>query len=124
MSSSKKKKKKKKKEISVGKGVTYRVIKPGDQSSPAAKKGTEVTIKYIGQLENGTTFDKDLKEGLTTTLGGGELIPGMEAGLVGIILNEKRRISVPSDQAYGEDGADGGKIPPNANLNFTVQRVS
>jgi len=122
--SSKKKKKKKKKEIQVGKGVSYRVIKGGDSDSPPAKKGTAVTLRYIGQLSDGTQFDKNITDGLSAKLGSGDLIPGMDAGLMGIKLKEKRRISVPASQAYGEDGAADGAIPPNADLTFTVERTA
>jgi len=119
---SKGKSKKSKKMIDAGNGVKYRVLKKGKAGINPAKKGDTITLLYVGCLKDGKQFDKNLKNGLTFKIGGDEVIPGVELGVMGICPNEKRRIIIPPDQGYGEDGANEGAIPPNAELHFTVQR--
>lgn len=119
----KKKSKKSKKMIDAGKGVKYRVLKRGKAGVSPAKKGDSITLRYVGCLKDGTKFDTNLKDGLTFKIGGDEVIPGIELGVMGMCQNEKRKIIIPSEQGYGADGASEGAIPPNAELHFTVQRV-
>jgi len=114
--------KKSKKMVDAGKGVKYRVLKKGKAGVNPAKDGDRITLLYVGCLKDGKQFDKNLKEGLTFKLGGDEVIPGIELGVLGMCPNEKRRIIIPSEQGYGEDGASEGAIPPNAELTFTVMR--
>jgi len=121
-SSPKSKSKKSKKMVDAGKGVKYRVLKKGKAGVKPAKKGDSITLLYVGCLKDGTQFDKNLKDGLTFKIGGDEVIPGIELGVMGMCPKEKRRIIIPAEQGYGEDGASEGKIPPNAELQFTVQR--
>lgn len=45
-----------------------------------------------------------------TYVGIGWLIPGMDKGLLGMCVGEKRIITIPPFLAYGEDG-DGKSIP-------------
>jgi len=103
-------------------GVRYRILKKGEISLTPTKKGDKITLHYIGCLKDGTQFDKNLKEGLTFKVGKGEVINGMEIGVKGMFPGEKRRIIVPPEQGYGKEGAGDGKIPPNSELHFTVQR--
>jgi len=114
--------KKSKKMIKAGKGVTYRVLKKGNAGVNKAKKGDTITLLYVGCLKDGKQFDTNLKDGLTFKLGGEEVIPGIELGVYGMSPKEKRRIIIPAEQGYGADGDTEGKIPPNAELHFTVQR--
>jgi len=113
----KKKNKKRKKFTFHDNGVGIRTLKKG--SDPAAKKGDTVRVRYIGQLENGEIFDKNLGEGFVVKLGGGEVIKGWETGLTGVRANEKRKLIIPADLAYGEEGDE--NIPPNSELWFTVE---
>jgi len=106
----------------VGKGVRYRILKAGRVGVNPTVKGDKITLLYIGCLKDGTQFDKNLKEGLTFKVGKGEVIKGMEIGVIGMFPGEKRRIIIPSEQGYGKDGVSDGKIPPNSELHFTVQR--
>jgi len=114
--------KKFKKMVDAGKGVTYRVLKKGKPGVHPANKGDKITLLYVGCLKDGTRFDKNLKKGLTFIIGGDEVIPGIELGVIGMLRKEKRRIIIPPEQGYGEKGASEGLIPPNAELHFTVQR--
>jgi len=67
-----------------------------------AKKGDTVIISYIGRLEDGTVFDStENKNPLEFTLGEGELIPGLEQGIVGMTLGESKTILIPMELGYG-----------------------
>jgi FKBP-type peptidyl-prolyl cis-trans isomerase 2 len=64
-----------------------------------------VTVHYTGKLEDGTIFDSSLTEGrepLSTTLGQGSLIQGFEKALIDMIEGEKKTVSIPSSEAYGD----------------------
>ncbi|PIO35121.1 hypothetical protein AB205_0016840, partial [Aquarana catesbeiana] len=54
-----------------------------------------------------------------TYIGIGWLIPGMDTGLLGMCVGERRKITVPPFLAYGEEG-DGKDIPAQASLVFDV----
>ena len=64
-----------------------------------------VTVNYTGKLEDGSVFDSSLNEGrepLKATLGQGNLIPGFEKGLIDMQEGDKKTISIPFNEAYGE----------------------
>ena len=96
------------------------IAQPGE--GEGAKNGDQLTVHYIGTLEDGTKFDSSVDRGqpFQVTLGAGQVIQGWELGLVGIKKGEVRRLFIPSQFGYGEQGA-GDSIPPNANLIFEVQ---
>lgn len=69
------------------------------------EKGNTVSVNYTGRLEDGTIFDTSLIEGrepLTAAIGHGNLIPGFEAGLLGMGVGEKKTIEIEPNDAYGE----------------------
>jgi len=115
-------KKRNKKVVNAKKGVRYRTIRKGHVGVKPAKWGDTITLIYIGQLSDGTQFEKNLKEGLTFKIGGKEVVAGVELGVIGMCPGEKRRIIIPPKHGYGKKGACEGKIPPNAELHFTVER--
>jgi FKBP-type peptidyl-prolyl cis-trans isomerase FkpA len=96
-----------------------------------ANVGNTVTVSYTGWLYNvsaanfeGAEFDSSAADGqpLTFTIGAGQVIPGMEQGVVGMKVGGTRNLIIPSSMAYGSAGY--GAIPPNAALVFTVQLLS
>lgn len=80
-----------------------------------------IRYHYNGTLLDGTLFDSSHNRMKTydTYVGIGWLIPGMDTGLLGMCVGEKRIITVPPFLAYGEDG-DGKDIPSKATLVFDV----
>jgi len=71
-------------------------------SSMTVKKGDTVQIYYTGTLLDGTVFDSNVDgDPLQFTVGSGQLIEGLEKGIVGMRVGEKKKIAVKSDEAYG-----------------------
>ena len=67
------------------------------------KKGDTVRIHYHGKLTDGTTFDSsEGREPLEFEVGGGMVIPGFDAGVTGMTVGEKKTITIPADEAYGQ----------------------
>ena len=67
------------------------------------KENDTVKVHYTGKLENGQVFDSSLqREPLEFTLGQGMLIPGFEKGVMEMEVNEKKTITIPKEEAYGE----------------------
>ncbi len=89
------------------------------------KSGDTINMHYLGTLENGTKFDSsyDRNETFPVRIGVGQVIPGWDLGIPGMKIGGKRKLTIPSDLAYGDRGA-GGVIPPNATLIFEVEAVS
>lgn len=86
-----------------------------------AKEGDYVRYHYNATFLDGKTFDSshekgDAKVGL---LGEGRLIAGIDKGLQGMCVNERRTITVPPHLAYGSAGA-GDVVPPDATLMFEL----
>jgi peptidylprolyl isomerase len=89
-----------------------------------AVTGKSVSVNYTGTLTNGVVFDSSFKrnEPISLTLGAGQVIPGWEQGLQGMKVGGTRVLTIPSELAYGPQGA-GSVIPPNATLIFQIELV-
>jgi len=88
-----------------------------------AKKGDKLSMHYTGYLEaNGKKFDssRDRDKPFDFTLGVGQVIQGWDEGVAGMCVGEVRKLTVPPDMAYGEDGV-GSVIPSCATLVFDVE---
>ena len=67
------------------------------------KANDTVRVHYTGTLSNGQVFDSSLeREPLQVELGQGRLIPGFEHGLIDMAVNEKKQITIPKEEAYGD----------------------
>ncbi|MBS8227465.1 FKBP-type peptidyl-prolyl cis-trans isomerase [Vannielia litorea] len=72
-----------------------------------AKAGDTLQLHYTGTLEDGTVFDSsEGREPLSFELGSGQIIPGLDAGVTGMEVGEKRTVRVEPGEAYGEHQAD------------------
>ena len=71
------------------------------------KENDTVKVHYTGKLTDGQVFDtSEGKEPIEFTLGKGQLIPGFEKGLLDMKVNEKKTITIPKEEAYGEPRED------------------
>lgn len=81
------------------------------------KTGDSVKVHYTGKLTTGEVFDSSLeREPLEFTLGQGMLIAGFENGMIGMEINEKRTLEIPSAEAYGDIREDMMQEVPKAQL--------
>lgn len=102
--------------------AVLRYIDIREGSGPQSRAGQQLTVHYTGWLRDGTRFDSsEGKDPLKFVQGRREVIPGFDAGFEGIKVGGKRRIFIPWQLAYGEQGRD--KIPPKAELIFDVELV-
>ena len=67
-----------------------------------AKEGDTVKVHYTGTLEDGTVFDSSRKrDPLEFTIGEGNIIPGFEEAVVGMVEGESKTVVIPPEEAYG-----------------------
>ncbi len=95
-----------------------------------AVAGKTVSVHYTGWLYDETAADKhgaqfdsshDRGEPFEFTVGSGQVIQGWDQGVAGMKVGGQRTLTIPASLAYGETGAGGGLIPPNATLVFDVE---
>lgn len=88
------------------------------------QSGDYITIHYKGWLENGKVFDSSYERGapFKCRIGVGEVIAGWDMGVIGMKPKGKRKLTIPSQLAYGENAV--GEIPANSTLIFEVELVS
>ena len=89
-----------------------------------AKKGDKVVINYTGTLEDGSIFDTTIKEAdccddnadcgcdddgcgcetgpMEFTIGNEEFFPQIEEALIGMAPGEKKKVTIPAEDAFGE----------------------
>jgi peptidylprolyl isomerase len=90
-----------------------------------AKAGDTVTVQYVGVLfSNGKEFDSSWQggkpgPGFEFPLGGGQVIPGWDQGVVGMREGGRRKLIIPPELAYGAQGFP-PDIPPDAALIFDI----
>lgn len=99
-------------------GLQYEVLAEGNGPKPAATDTVEV--HYTGKLIDGTVFDSSVDRGVPATFGVTQVIPGWVEALQLMNEGSKWRLFIPSQLAYGPQGA-GGVIGPNATLIFDVE---
>ena len=89
---------------------------------PVAHAGHDVVVHYVGRLESGQQFDSSRArhDPLDFALGAAHVIKGLDEGVQGMRVGGLRKLTIPSQLAYGEQGC-GGVIPPNATLVFDVE---
>jgi len=83
-----------------------------------------VAVHYDAFLPNGTQWDSSRKRGkpLRFRLGIGQVIRGIDAGVQQMSLNERVRLQIPAEHAYGERGFP-GRVPANTPIEFDLELV-
>lgn len=72
-----------------------------------AKNGDNVKVHYTGRLTTGEQFDSSAgREPLGFTVGAGQMIKGFDAAIPGMIVGDKKTITIPAAEAYGERSAE------------------
>ena len=103
------------------------------QGTGAALAGGQIAVvQYTGWLyetaapdNKGKQFDSSRTGGqpFRFPVGTGSVIKGWDEGVVGMKVGGSRRLIIPADLAYGDNGA-GGVIPPGAALVFDIDLVA
>lgn len=103
--------------------LTAKVLAPGNGATVAS--GDQVVVNYLGMTWQGKEFDNsfDRKETFSFKVGGGEVIPGWDQGLVGQMVGSRVLLGIPSALGYGAQGA-GADIPPDTALLFVIDVVA
>ena len=102
-------------------GLQYQVITEANGPNPSIND--KVMVHYYGTLADGTKFDSSFDRGNPTELGVNQVIPGWTEALQLMSVGSKWKLLIPSELAYGAQGA-GGKIPPNTDIYFIVELIS
>jgi FK506-binding nuclear protein len=101
-------------------GLRYQDLMVG--AGKAAAKGKNVAINYTLRTESGKVVDKSGSKAFKFRLGIGEVIKGMDIGVLGMREGGERHLIVPANLGYGKEGSPPA-IPRNATLFFDVALV-
>ena len=109
--------------VKTASGLIFLTTKAG--TGVQAKAGNTVSVHYTGTLTDGTKFDssRDRGEPIEFPLGQGRVIKGWDEGIARMKVGEQAILVIPPAIGYGNRGAGGGVIPPDATLIFVVELV-
>ncbi len=99
-------------------GLQYKVINEGN--GPKPKLSDTVTTHYHGTLPGGKVFDSSVDRGQPASFPVNGVIKGWTEALQLMNVGSKYELYVPSDLAYGAQGA-GNDIGPHQALVFEVE---
>ena len=102
-------------------GLQYKIVKAATGAKPT--DADTVVLQYRGTLLDGTEFDSSFSTGHPATFQVKGLIPGFREALLLMPVGSTWQFFIPSDLAYGENGA-GEVIGPNAALIFQIDLIS
>jgi FKBP-type peptidyl-prolyl cis-trans isomerase FklB len=102
-------------------GLQYEVLTRG--TGPRPKADDTVDCNYRGTLLDGKEFDSSYAQGKPVSFAVNGVIKGWTEALQLMPVGSKWRIFVPSDLAYGDEGA-GTDIGPGAALVFEIELLS
>ncbi len=106
--------------VTLPSGLQYEILQEGNGKKPKANE--RVKCHYEGTLINGTLFDSSIKRGEPAVFGVSQVIPGWVEALQLMSEGSKWRLFIPSELAYGAQGA-GDMIPPHSTLIFEVELI-
>ena len=103
-------------------GLFHLIENKGNNDFPSI--GSTVSVHYTGKLVDGTIFDSSYQRNnpISFVLGKGQVIEGWDEGLLKMAKGGYGKFVIPSNLAYGENGA-GGIIPPNSTLIFDLELI-
>jgi len=82
------------------------------------KAGDKIAVHYTGTLEDGEKFDSSLDRGqpLEFTVWAGQMIKGFDAGVVGMKIGDKKKMTLKPEEAYGEYSEENIQEVPDTQL--------
>lgn len=104
-------------------GLQYKDIKVGDGPSPPI--GFQVAANYVAMVPSGQIFDSSLEKNqiYIFRVGSGQVIKGLDEGLLSMKVGGKRRLYIPGTLAFpkGLTSAPGRpRVPPSSPVIFDV----
>jgi peptidylprolyl isomerase len=110
-------------EVTTASGLRYVDVVQGTGATP--QRGQTVTVNYTGTLTDGRKFDSSVDKGqpYSFRIGFGEVIKGWDEGIMSMKVGGKRKLTIPSNLAYGPMGRP-PNIPPNSTLLFDVELLN
>ncbi len=82
-----------------------------------AETGNKVRVHYSGRLEDGLVFDSsEGQEPLEFTIGQGQMLPGFEQEVIGMVPGETRIVKIPAQEAYGPYRPQGVVTVPRSQM--------
>ncbi len=99
-------------------GLQYEIIKEGTGPKPLATD--TVVVHYHGTTVEGKVFDSSVDRKEPAKFPVNQVIPGWTEALQLMPVGSKWKLVIPSELAYGEQGA-GADIKPNSVLIFDVE---
>ena len=71
------------------------------------KTGDVVRVHYTGTLVDGSQFDSSIgRNPLEFTVGAGQMIAGFDAGVLGMVVGEKKTLQIDPDHGYGQSNPE------------------
>jgi len=104
--------------VTLPSGLQYEILTQGTGATPKATD--QVKVHYHGLLIDGTVFDSSVRRGEPATFGVTQVISGWVEALQLMPIGSKWKLFIPSDLAYGAQGA-GQAIAPHTTLIFEVE---
>jgi FKBP-type peptidyl-prolyl cis-trans isomerase FklB len=104
--------------VTLPSGLQYEVLTEGNGAIPGASDN--VKVHYHGMLIDGSVFDSSVRRGEPATFGVTQVISGWVEALQLMPVGSKWKLYIPSDLAYGAQGA-GQSIAPHSTLIFEVE---
>ncbi|WJX29422.1 peptidylprolyl isomerase [Trifolium repens] len=105
-------------------GLVIEELETGKENGKIAALGKKISINYTGKLkENGAEVESNAGQAsFKFRLGKGEVIEGLDIGLEGMRVGEKRRLIIPPSMTSKKNG-DSENIPPNSWLIYELELV-
>jgi FKBP-type peptidyl-prolyl cis-trans isomerase FklB len=104
--------------VTLASGLQYEILTEGNGAIPTADQ--TVKVHYHGTTLDGNVFDSSVRRGEPTSFGVTQVISGWVEALQLMPVGSKWKLFIPSDLAYGAQGA-GQAIAPHATLIFEVE---
>ena len=113
-------------EVEVAEEVDTTDVETAPEEACVPEATGYLTLDMVGTTVGGEpfvdTYGSDRP--VTAQIGIGQLLPGLETGLVGMGVGGRRQIVIPAAQAYGADGNEAQGIGPDEDLVFIVDLVA
>ncbi|XP_066491156.1 peptidyl-prolyl cis-trans isomerase FKBP7 [Tiliqua scincoides] len=106
--------------------VQIEVLHVPKDCQPKSKKGDLLNAHYDGYLASDRSkfyCSRTQNNGHPKwfVLGVGQVIKGLDVAMTDMCPGEKRKVIIPPSLAYGQQGYEPAKIPPNATLIFEIE---